>query len=116
MLTAGVRPAEAVRLAWAVNAAQSTGPPASNGSKIADAPEILRRGRSRPIGSISEDVDIGADPSYSKVCLPRTMTRSTNVVFADRAIPLGRSGNLIGLLIQVDVSVATGSAPGRSAA
>src|SRR5438046_1010892 len=45
MLTAGVRPAAAVRSVWASNAGHSTAPSAVWGSRIADMPVIVRPGR-----------------------------------------------------------------------
>jgi hypothetical protein len=52
MLTAGVRPAAAVRSTWASNPTQSMSPAAVNGRRMADIPVIARPGRRRAIGSI----------------------------------------------------------------
>src|SRR5262245_11799666 len=51
MFTAGTRPAAAVRSTWAWYAVQSTRPFSWNGSRTADMPVMLRRGRIIESGS-----------------------------------------------------------------
>src|SRR5207244_2695064 len=72
MLTAGVRPAAAVRSAWARKPGQSTPPFSSKGSRIADMPTGLRRGRSRRSGStVSGMVHLGRTGPVDEAALLR---------------------------------------------